>query len=197
MKVKKFKNLWTMGLILMGAILVLFYIAKIFFPEFILGVAEVPSIVKFGNYVDTHKWAYHLYNFLFAYFSGYIYCCACCRTKFLNWKANVVLLSCITVLRVVSIFASTYYTALNYCFLLIIPFLSCLLNKNANKDTFISTCSCYIADILAQVLSLAIRNIVIMATSVNSATFSILFIDLVIWRVLFYLYFNHKVEKEE
>ena len=47
MKVKRFNNLWAMGLILFGAILVAFYLAKIFFPEFIVGVAEIPAIVNF------------------------------------------------------------------------------------------------------------------------------------------------------
>ena len=45
MKIKKFNNLWAMGLILCGVLLVAFYVAKIFFPEFIVGVAEEPAIV--------------------------------------------------------------------------------------------------------------------------------------------------------
>lgn len=57
MKIKKFKNLWTMGLILFGVILIALYVAKIFFPEFIVGIAEIESVVKFGQYVDTHQWA--------------------------------------------------------------------------------------------------------------------------------------------
>lgn len=52
MKIKRFNNLWAMGLILFGAILVAFYLAKIFFPEFIVGVAEIPAIVNFGNLID-------------------------------------------------------------------------------------------------------------------------------------------------
>ena len=62
MKVKRFNNLWAMGLILFGAILIAFYIVKIFFPQFIVGVAEIPSIVAFGNYVDSHEWAKQLFN---------------------------------------------------------------------------------------------------------------------------------------
>ena len=54
MKVKRFNNLWAMGLILFGVILVAFYVAKIFFPEFIVGVAEIPEIVKFGTLIDSN-----------------------------------------------------------------------------------------------------------------------------------------------
>ena len=62
MKVKRFNNLWAMGLILFGAILVAFYLAKIFFPEFIIAIAEIPSIVNIGNYIDSHLWLYYLVN---------------------------------------------------------------------------------------------------------------------------------------
>jgi hypothetical protein len=84
MKVKKFKNLWTMGLILFGAILIALYVAKIFFPEFIVGIAEIESVVKFGEYVDTHLWAYYLFTSITSFVIAYFYCCACCRRKYLE-----------------------------------------------------------------------------------------------------------------
>ena len=62
MKVKKFNNLWAMGLILFGAILVAFYLAKIFFPEFIVGVAEIPAIVNFGNLIDGERLCKYCYS---------------------------------------------------------------------------------------------------------------------------------------
>ena len=41
MKVKRFNNLWAMGLILCGVLLVAFYVIKIIYPEFIIGIAEI------------------------------------------------------------------------------------------------------------------------------------------------------------
>ena len=40
MKIKKFDNIWIMGLILCGAILVFLYMLKIFFPSFVVETAQ-------------------------------------------------------------------------------------------------------------------------------------------------------------
>ena len=64
MKVKRFNNLWAMGLILCGVLLVAFYLAKIFFPEFIVGVAEIPAIVNFGNLIDGNIIFRNIFDFL-------------------------------------------------------------------------------------------------------------------------------------
>ena len=81
MKIKRFDNLWSMGLILFGVLLLSFYVIKIFFPDFIVGVAEMPSIVKFGNYVDNHKWAYYLFYGITSFISMYLFGCACFSIK--------------------------------------------------------------------------------------------------------------------
>ena len=183
-----------MGLILCGAILVFFYVAKIFFPEFIVGVAEIPSIVKFGNYVDSHWWARNLFDFIVVLTIVNIYCCACCRKTKLNLKCFLVLLCYAIILRLFSNFLPTQYTPINYLGFILCPFLMCLINKEVNKDTFISTIVCFSVDILSQLMSLWIRDIVVMVNNLNTATFFILLIDAVIWRVLLYCYFNYKKE---
>ena len=88
MKVKRFNNLWAMGLILCGVLLVAFYVAKIFFPQFIIGIAETPRLVEIGTSIQSNKWYLHLFNFAVGYIHGYIMCCTCCRTYKLNWKGN-------------------------------------------------------------------------------------------------------------
>lgn len=153
MKVKRFNNLWAMGLILFGAILVAFYLTKIFFPEFIVGVAELPSIVKFGNYVDTHKWAKHLFNIATICFTAYFYFGACCRTYKFSWKGNCVILLDILILTVFTEFIPKYYTTINYVCMVFIPFLLCVVENNLSKETFISTILCYTIDIIAQIMS--------------------------------------------
>ena len=70
MKVKKFNNLWAMGLILCGVLLVAFYLAKIFFPEFIVGVAEIPAIVNFALLVMVF-----LFNKLSGVFQKIVWVC--------------------------------------------------------------------------------------------------------------------------
>lgn len=196
MKIKRFNNIWTMGLILVGVILIAFYVIKLAFPDFIIGVAETPSIVKFGQYVDTHKWAFHLYNLVIGYLGGYIYCCACCRKYKLNFKDNIILLLANVVLIFVSQFALQYYSIVNYVLFIFVPFLMCVFDRNLNDKTFISTSICFSVDIIAQLLSTAIRNLVIMLTCVNSASMTILLIDTLIWRLLLLCYFNYKNKKE-
>lgn len=195
MKVKRFNNLWAMGLILFGAILIAFYIAKIFFPEFIVGVAEIPQIVKIGNYIDNHKWAYYIFDSILSFVGAYLYCGASCRTSRLSLKSILVIITSIILLKFVSTFLPYQYTATNYAIFGFLPFLICLVEKCINKNTFISTSVCVFVDIMAQSISMAIRDIVLMTTHLNSITFLILLIDTWILRTLLFLFFNYK-EKE-
>lgn len=194
MKVKRFKNIWTMGLIIFGVILVAFYIVKLVCPNFIIGVAEHPGIVAFGNYIDSHLWSYYLFNGLMCYIGGYIYCCACCRTHKLNLKGNLLLLLFIVISLIFQRFGFELYTPFNYVNFILLPFLILLCDKKLTKETFTSTICCYTIDIMAQAMSLVIRNVVIMTIHPNCATLSILLIDTWIWRILLYCYFNYKIK---
>lgn len=197
MKIKKFNNLWTMGLIIFGAILVTFYVLKRVCPEFIIGIAEIPSIVKFGKYVDTHLWAYYIVNFTLCYIGGYIYYCACCRKSKLNLKQSLIVAGFIIFSLILQKVAINVYTPFNYVMAILVPFTILLTENNLTKETFKSTVACFSVDILAQALSMEIRNIIIMTTQVNIATLTILLIDTWIWRILLYCYFNSKKQKKE
>lgn len=197
MKIKRFNNIWTMGLIIFGIILLTFCLLKIICPEFIISIAETPSIVAFGTYVDTHLWAFIIFNFVIGYLGFYIYACACCRKKYLDWQENLIVVGVLAICMILSFFAPTLYTNFNYVSLFLLPFLLLLKNKNLTKSTFISTGICFTVDIMAQAISMEIRNIVLMATSLNVATVTILLIDTFIWRALLYCYFNYKNQKKE
>lgn len=192
MKVKRFNNLWSMGLIICGALLVFFYVAKLFFPQFIVGIAEVPSIVAFGKFVDSHWWAILLFNIVTTFTIGYIYCCACCRTKKLTTKQLITFIAFSVVGITISYLLPSLYSPYSYTILIFVPFVLSKLENNLNADTYTSTAICFSIDIMAQALSLEIRNIILMTKCVNSATLIILLIDAWIWRVLLYLYFNAK-----
>ena len=197
MKIKRFNNLWTMGLIIFGAILITFYILKIACPEFIVGIAEIPAIVAFGTYVDTHLWAYIIFEFAVAYIGLYLYSCACCRKMKLDWQDNLILCGFIAFGFLLYFLTPSLYTPFNYVMLILLPFVLLLKNKNLSQATFISTAICFGIDIMAQALSMEIRNIVLMASSLNIATLTILLIDTLIWRTLLYCYFNYKNKKLE
>ena len=197
MKIKKYNNLWMMGLIICCVILIGFYILKIFFPQIIIGVAETPAIVKFGQYVDSHKWAYYIFVTIVSYIGGFFYYTSCCRRKRLGLINTSLLLGFIGISYLLQVYEPILYTPFNYVMFIILPFLMLLVNKNVSKETFTSTVICFTVDIMAQALSLCVRNIVMMSTQVNSATLTILLIDTWIWRIILYCYFNAKNKKEK
>lgn len=195
MKVKKFKNLWLMGLIIMCSILIIFYIIKAIFPEFVIQIAQLDSVVAFGNYVDTHVWAGYLFHFILAFFSGYLYCCACCRKRRLTKLDILVLLTEIMFMFLVQKFFPMYSQALNMVCLILMPAIMCKMNKDTDIKYLYSTATCYTIHTIAQLISLAIRNLGLMMTMPNTATATILVLDVYIWQVLLYNYFNYKEVK--
>ena len=54
MKIKRFDNIWIMGLILSGTILVMLYVVKLLFPSFIIETAQNEKICLIGNYIDRN-----------------------------------------------------------------------------------------------------------------------------------------------
>lgn len=197
MKIKRFNNLWAMGLILCGVLLVAFYIAKIFFPNFIIGIAETPRLVEIGTAIQSNKWYLHIFNFTVGYVHGYIYLLACCRTYKLNWKGNLIFSGSLLLLRLVSEFYPEHYNAMNYASFILTPFLICFVNKTLDKNTFISTAICFTIDIVFQIFSLLVRNLPAMSTKPNIVSILVLLIDMVIWRMLLCLFFNYKIKDKE
>ena len=195
MKIKKFKNLWTMGLILFGAILIALYVAKLFFPEFIVGIAEIESVVKFGQYVDTHQWAYYTYYFIVGFVSGYIYFCACCRKKRLTIAQVCILCLEVILLFIVQKYLIQYYTTINIVCLVLLPAIFCAMDKCTDIKYIYSTTTCLTIHMLSQMFSLMIRDISIRISYPNAATLTILLVDVYIWTMLLYNYFNYKERK--
>lgn len=196
MKVKRFNNLWAMGLILFGVILVAFYVIKIFFPEFIVGVAEIPRIVEIGNYIDTHKWAYYVFNFTTSMITMFFFCCACCRIKslkFIEW----IILGGLTILSYpILAYLPNLSFAYNNVLYILVPLIIALLRKDKRSNIFYSTAISFVITSLAQAMSLAIRDISTLIEYPNTAVYFVLLIDAYIWNILLYLFFNYKGEKK-
>ena len=188
MKIKRFKNLWLMGLILSGAMLGAIYLAKIISPQFVIEVAQVDSIVKIGHYIDTQKWAWYVANTIISIFIYYFYCGACCEKKTFDIKDWAFILGSIVLGFLSKEFIPTYYTTLNYISLILVPFLM----NGKFKNTAIS----FTAINLLQVMTLEIRNIGLMVADYNTATMLILMIDYYILEVLLFMLFNYKNGKE-
>ena len=185
-----------MGLIICAVLLLAIYLLKLIVPGFVVGVAEVDAVVKFGEYIDTHEWAYYIYTFITSFATYFVFTCACCRKKYLNWKDCILVSAVILLLFGVQLWLPDYYLPLNMLSLVAVPTLSCALDKRTDIKYLYSITICFTVELLAEIVSVLIRDISAMITYPNSATYTILLIDGFIWLVLLYNYYNYKEIKE-
>jgi hypothetical protein len=186
MKIKRFNNLWLMGLILSASILGVIYLLKICFPQFVIEVAQIDSITRIGHYIDTHKWAWYILSIIISFISYYFICCASCRKRTLNYKEILCIFVAIGIVYFSKEFLPNQYLIINLCSMLILPLLF--------KGDFLATIVCFSFVNILQTLTLEIRNLNLMVSDYNFATGIILLIDIYILQVLLYLFFNYKKE---
>ena len=196
MKIKKFNNLWTMGLIIFIGILLSVYLIKIINPAFIVGVAETESIVKLGTYIDTHKWAYYLATGIISFVMAYLYCCACCKKRVLKIKELIVVICYIIISLLSQLFIPQYFSVIDICCLVAMPMIINAIDKNYDSSKIYSFGITFIIHNIAQIISLQIRDVALMISTYNYATLIILAIDVYIWLFILYFYFNFKKENK-
>lgn len=190
MKVKKFDNKYIMGIILVVSFLVFLYTLKLIFPSFIVGVAEIEPVVKFGNFIDSNFFTYQIYNFITTTYVMYFYTSACCRKSKLDKIEIIIILICNLILTIFNLLIPNLYFVINLISLLLIPIIIMLKNKTLIKGNILSLVICFIIHNISQILSLGIRDIGSMIVSNNSATFTILLLDVYIWEYLLYRIFG-------
>lgn len=186
MKVKRFNNLWLMGLILSAIILGAIYILKIFLPQFVIEVAHIPSITAIGHYIDNNKWAWYCASILLSFLNYYLICCASCAKKKLNKKECLMIIVTILFLLVTKELLPNQYTVFNFISLIALPYFI--------RAKFGNTLLIFSSTNLLQSMVLEIRNIGTMIIDYNYATLMILTIDVYILSFLYYFYFNYKKE---
>lgn len=189
MKIKRFNNLWLMGLILSASILVVIYFLKMRFPQFVIEVAQTDSITRIGHYIDTHKWAWYIVSIILSFFVYYFYCCACCKKKSLSWKEVLYIVGMIAIVYLTREFFPNQYTSVNISSLILLPLLM-------NGD-FKATCVSFIATNFVQTLTGEIRNIMALVSDYNYATFLVVCIDSYIIIGLLYCFYNYKERNKE
>ena len=185
-----------MGLIIFGTLLVALYLLKMICPQFVVGVAETPSIVKFGNFVDSNLVGYYLFYGFISFTTSYLGLCASCRQKKLSTKMNGILAICVVVSFVIEKFLPNISLAYNTCIPLVLVIVFYFVEKLNGNDILLPTCVTFVVNYFAQALSLAIRDVSTLISYPNSATFFVLAIDAYIWYMLMYLFFNQKTNKE-
>lgn len=182
------KKVFKMMLILTIAFLSAVYVAKIFFPDWFVLTINNDNIVKFGTYVDNHIWADTIATYVCGYITYWLYCCACCGKWKLNLKENLIVLLTITISLILQYHIPNLNLHFNICSMFILPLLF--------KAEFKPTVLVYTIHGLAQVLSLAIRDIGVRMLSFDFASFLIMGIDAYLWLLFLYLFNNIKEKKE-
>lgn len=189
MKIKRWDNVWIMGLVVMAIITAGLLILKIIFPEFVVETAQSEWIVSLGEYIDTHKWAWYVASAILSIIMNFFYCCACCKKKTLSKVEWCYILLSIVISFAIREHSPQYYTTANWCFAVLLP---CIMHCDP-----IALGVCFTVNILGQATTLYIRNIISMVANYNFATLLVLMIDLYIWLILLYFIFNFKKKESE
>lgn len=189
MKIKRFENVWIMGLILSGAILFFLYIFKLIFPSFVIETAQNEQICKIGRYIDTHKWAWYLASSILSFTLYYLSCCACCRKKRLSTKEMLIICAAILFGYAIKEILPQYYVAINNILMILLP---CIMKAELFPTTVV-----YFSVNLLQVFTLEVRNIKSMIADYNFATLLILMIDVYIFEALLYFAFNYRKNNDK
>lgn len=171
-------------IILVVAFLLIIYVAKIFFPNWLVLQVSNPRLIKFGNYVDNHWWADLIATFITAFVTYWLYLCAVCRKWKLNKKEIAIVLVAILLNYLVELYLLAFALHFSISIMLLLPLLF--------KAELKSVAFVFVIHGFAQILSLEIRHIGVLIPSFNFASFMILSIDMYIWLVLLYLISNKK-----
>ena len=176
-------------LVLTMVFLVGLYVAKIFFPQDFMLVIQNENLVKVGTYIDTHKWLYYICCGIPAFITYWLFLCACSHRLRLKWYECFYILATVIINRLAAIYADVAITtAISLASFLFLPALC--------KGDIKACGIVYTVHVLAQALSLGIRNLPIYLTSINFMTSLFMTIECYFWLILFYVVFNYKKEKE-
>ena len=188
MKIKRFDNLWLMGLILCGAILGGVYVLKISFPNFVIEVAHIESITRIGHYIDNHKWAWYLASIVVSLITYYFIGCATCGKMYLSKTETIIVICTTLILYSIKELLPSIYIVSNMSSLILMPLIL--------KADFKATTIVFVSTNFLQSITLQIRGLSAMVTDYNFATSLILTIDFYILLALLYFYFNYEKQKE-
>lgn len=155
------------------------YILKFFVPkEFVLVISN-PNLIKAGDYINSHKWAYYLISSLFSFITYYLFTCACSRKKFLN-KVECLIIGIIIIvghlINLIDYQLSTPYLVSTMIFI------SAYSHSNMKDFAIV-----FIVHTIAQNLSLKIRGLSTFMVSFDMLTCTVLGIESYLWLVLFYV----------
>lgn len=189
------KKVYTSALILIIVFLLAQYVLKIFFPaEFIMYI-ENPRIVEVGVFIDSHWWLYLPCAFLIAFVSDYLFFGAVCRKVKLPKKLLLIMFAYDLVLSLLYTFAPmtlAMHSNLVVCCSMAYMFIVPLFFTDELKPIAIT----YAITNVAQLLTLAIRDLSAVVVSTNILTITLLSLESYLWGALCFVIFNYNEKKE-
>ena len=182
------KRLYISMLILTIVFLIFMYVVKIWYPEQFVMTIENDKIVKIGEYIDNHKWLYYICCGIPAFITYWLYLCAVSHRLYLKWYECLYIIGAILLIRIISLYDLQLSTIIMYAMFLILPALT---NGNIKSCSHVFT-----VHIVAQWLSLKIRNLPVYLTNINYITSLFMTIECYLWLILCYLISNLKKENK-
>lgn len=165
------------------------YILKIFFPEQFVMAIENKVLINIGDYIDSHAWADYLFGIITSFITYWFYLCAVCHRWYLKWWHCLVVLGVIGATIGLTFVNYAVYTAFSIASFVILPFIF--------KSDLKSVAICYPVHLIAQGLTLAIRNLPVYLTHINNLIILAVGIESYLWLILFYFWFNDKEIKSK
>lgn len=162
------------------------YFLKIFFPQEFVMAIENQKIISIGNFIDSHKWCYYLCCTITAFITYWFYVCACCEIKCLKvWQSIVIIIAILFsfVLNEINPNIAMYYS---FAVMIILP--------ASFKGKLTNVSVVFTIHLLAQYLSLNIRNFPLLLSNINYAIYFLMGIESYLWLALFYIIYNFKKE---
>ena len=176
-------------LVLTVVFLCFLYVAKIFFPQEFVMCIENERLIQIGSFIDKHRLIYYIFCGITAFITYYLYCCACCHKKKLNFKEVLLIILTIVIIRLTGLYIDgNLRTHISISSFMLLPIIM--------KGDFKTTGIVYLIHGIAQVLSLSIRNLPIYLSTNNAITILLLSIDMYFWLVLLYILYNYKKEEK-
>ncbi len=182
----KNKALYISMLVLVCVFLAAMYVIKLFYPqEFVLAV-ENETILKIGNFIDSHGWLYTICCMVTAFITYWLYICASSHRWFLKWYECLIIAISALGIRLIGLYIDAdMRTVVSMCSFFVLP---------AIMGCDLKTLSIvYTVHSFAQFFTLKIRNLPLFFTNVpNFVNMILLTLECYLWLVLMYIIFNYK-----
>ena len=182
------KVILTMLYLVVG-LLALWYVLKFFFPQAFILTVNNERLIAIGEFIDNHYWLDKLLGIIPAFITYYLYLCAVCETKKLDYKQCLIVLA--VVVFSIAVEKLDVNLAVYYSFIAMVVLPAVFHGKLTNLAIVFST------HIVCQWLSLQIRGLSTMILSFNFLTATIMGIEMYFWLILFYILFNYYPFKKE